>query len=135
MGKILYDRQNMGRYLDEEALMHKFHWPLFFLDGGDRSFKHEKEVRFIFHDRDSWGDVRDEILKNGSAEKAFVEVMRDRFLKRDSIIDGQGIKIPFDLSNGTLEIIFGSKMKENQKQGFIQRLEEIGCENFDTSNI
>jgi hypothetical protein len=125
----------MGRYLDEEALMHKFHWPMFFLDGGERSFSHEREVRFIFHDRDRWHEVRDEILQGAQDATEEAEVTRQRFLAREAICRGSAIDVPFDLQRGTLEIIFGKNMSAEQNTDFINCLSEIGCENYKTSVI
>jgi hypothetical protein len=124
MGLIEYDRMNMHKHISAETIF-DYHLPLFFLDGGQRSFIHEREFRFIIYDPAEVDDLSSDILTADEVVLGGTIQLSKKYRERISSNLGKGISVPINLENFLLEIHFGSAMDAGTKDKIRKKLMEL----------
>jgi len=122
IGLIEYDRINMHRHIHSENI-HNYHLPLFFLDGGEESFKNEQECRLILYDPMEVTDISSNLLTEGLVRSQGSLVLTESSRVRFSRQQSRGLATPVNLENFLLEIRFGSEMEESTRASIVEKLE------------
>ena len=123
MGLIEYDRMNMHTRVSVETI-HDYHLPLFFLDGGARSFRHEQEYRFIIYNPEDVGELSSDLLTQGDIQIGGAIRLTDQYRNRITGSLGTGLSVPVDLENFLLEVRLGSAMAPDVKESIRNKLME-----------
>ncbi|HLX77590.1 MAG TPA: hypothetical protein VKR27_01810 [Acidimicrobiales bacterium] len=126
-GPITYDRQDIHAYLSHEIVGadSAFLVPLFFLDGGVRSYAHEEEYRFVAYNIEELAEAAADRLQDVIAPKG--TYVRSGDAIRRTVINGAAYieveAIPHRLLTG---IIFGSQISPGDARSIEDLLRRFG---------